>query len=975
MVIRVMPSDILHSLYISDMQTFIREVAEFVYKKHAKSLDKVTVIFPNRRAGLFFRQSLGQLISEPIWMPSITSLEDFIVYHSGLKKVETLEAVFSLYEVYKQHQKKEETFDQFFFWGEMILRDFDEIDQYLVEADNLFTSIKSQKELDEEFYFLDDEEMKAIRSFWSTFLPEASKSQQTFLETWKLLKPIYHSYKERMKSQKVGYGGLIYREFLQRLESKEFTFPNRLVLAGFNALTKTEEQIIKRLIDEHDAEMLWDLDDYYMKDGNQEAGFFMRAYAKDSILGKTFPSDYPKRINTPKKLLATGVSLEVGQTKAMAEHLAEIMQSADFQPEKTVIVLPNEYMLFPVLHSLPEEVKDLNITMGYPLKDTPVFSLIESLLQLQKSRRSSVVHGHSFGHRPVIEILEHPLIHPLNPKAISALVGDIKKRNLIFLYHDELPKDPPVFTLIFDRPTQPLIYLLDILKALHGFWKERGHDLELEFLSRFYQHIAKLKEMIGDKVAQLSYDFLIRLFRRLSRSLKIPFTGEPLHGLQLMGVLETRNLDFENVFILNMNEASWPAAPKKGSFLPYNIRKAFDLPVFEHQDAIYAYLFYRLLQRTKKVWFYYNTVSEFNVNGELSRLVQQLEYESDHTIEKRILANPIEISPPKSISIAKGPEVMEKLRNYVVKPGEWSRRFTPSALDTYLYCRLRFYFKYIQELYEPDELQEELSPMVFGNILHDTMEILYDQFIKKQKKDVIEAHDFFWLQEGIDGALNKAFVKHYDVKNEDKFQLEGRNIIAAEIIKKTVRKILSFDQQYAPFRILGLETSTKDGYKVDFPVTINGVEEEIGIKGKIDRIDSKHGRVRVIDYKTGKDAKEFTTVASLIDREDEKRNKAVFQVFFYSYLFYKTHKGPYESIEPGLFNSRDLFDSNFNWQLVDKSGKHPGQVREFRQYLEEFEEIVTSLLTEIYDEAIPFDQVKDERKCRFCPYKGICNRG
>ncbi len=956
------------------MQTFLQEVAQYVLTHHIDRIDQLTIIFPNRRAGLFFRKEMGQLIEKPIWMPKVTSLEDFILFHSGLDKIETLEGVLRLYDVYKAQQPREESFDRFFFWGEMILRDFDEIDQYLVEADQLFTSIKSQKELDEEFYFLDEEELKVIRSFWSTFLPDASKTQKAFLETWKILKPIYHSFKAQLVSEGKGFGGQIYRQFWEALKSDQVAVSGHLILAGFNALTVAEERIIKLLVENHHAEILWDLDAHYLLDENQEAGHFMRTYQKDTILGKTFPKVLPNFIQEPKTFKAVGVSLEVGQVKALAEHLESLASSSDYKPENTVIVIPNEYMLFPLLHAIPPSIEQLNITMGYPMKDTPVFSLLESLLQLQSSSRENVIHGTSFYHRPVIEILGHPLIHPIAEEKGELITADITKRNLIFVYQSELKLPKRLFELIFSKPIKPLVYLLDILEELHHCWKAHGQDLELEFISRFYQHTAKLEEMIGQKTEQLSYDFLIKLFRRLSRSLKIPFSGEPLEGLQIMGVLETRNLDFEHVFILNMNEGSWPAPPKKGSFIPHNIRKAFDLPVFEHQDSIYAYLFYRLLQRSKRVWFYYNTVSEFNVNGEMSRYIRQLAFETNHEIDYQILANPIAITPAQPISIEKTPEVLFKLGRFLVKKGEWTARLTPSALDTYLYCRLRFYFKYVQELYEPDELQEELSPMVFGNILHDAMEILYRQFIKKNKRPIVEPNDFFGLESGVDGAINKAFIKHYDVKNETKFKLEGRNIIAAEIIRKTALKILHFDRQYAPFKILGLETSTRDGYTLDYPINVAGNTLTVGIKGKIDRLDQKQGKVRVIDYKTGKDAKEFGSVTSMISRDDPKRNKAAFQVFFYSYLFYKTYPGEYTQLEPGLFNSRDLFDDQFNWRLVEKAGRSANQVTEFRDYLEPFEEIVTELLTEIYNPAVPFDQVEDESKCRFCPYNEICGR-
>ena len=956
------------------MQSFIEEVAHHVYQKFQTDLGRVEIVFPNRRAGIFFRTALSRLIEKPIWMPAITSFEDFVVSRSGFRKMETLEAVFKLYEVYKHHQVKEETLDNFFFWGEMILRDFEEIDQYLINTDNLFKSIKSQKELDEEFYFLDEEEKRIIQSFWSTFLPTTSKTQESFLATWKLLSPIYHDFRQKLESNREGYGGMIYRRFLENDLGKMVGQERKIVFAGFNALTRVEEAIIKHYLETEDAEVLWDLDKYYVGDEHQEAGYFLRHYAKDATLKNTFPEKLPDRISKLERIHTVGVSLEVGQTKAMAEHLSQLMQSEGFSPEKTVIVLPNEYMLLPVLHSLPEEAGQLNITMGYPLKDTPVFSLIEQLLKLQESRRHSVVHGNSYYHKPVVEILGHSLVQPLLGKEASDYIGEVKKRNLIFLYEDELPRKSDIGKILFSHPQNILEYLLKVLSSLHEKLEADFQQLDREFLSRYYQHVLQLQELMGDKSKSVGIDFLIKLFRRLARSLKIPFTGEPLQGLQIMGILETRNLDFENVFVLNMNETSWPAKPKNGSFIPYNLRKAFDLPVFQHQDAIYAYLFYSLLQRSKNVWLYYNTVSEFNVNGEISRYVHQLGFESHLEIKNEILANPIAFRPPKEITIPKTDALMSKLKRYLVVSDEWTPRLTPSALDTYLYCRLRFYFKYVEELYEPEEMQEELSPMVFGNILHDTMEILYTNLIKKQKRDVVDVNDFFGLDADISGAVNRAFIKHYNVKNEKKFKLEGRNIIAAEIIRKTVSQILRIDQGYAPFKILGLETTTRDGYKVDFPIEVNGEHLEVGLKGKIDRLDLKDGVVRVVDYKTGKDSREFTTVSSLIDRNDDKRNKAAFQVLFYSYLYYSTSKHEYERIEPGLFNSRDLFDSDFTSQIYARHNRNVTPVLDFRTHLEDFENALKGLLEELFDSSVPFDQVEDEKKCKWCPYNGICSR-
>ncbi len=950
--------------------TFIAELANIILEENREHLHEVTVVFPNRRAGLFFRQALAELIDKPVWMPQVISMQDFVGRLSNLRILEILEAVFELFEVYKKQQNKEESFDQFFFWGEMILRDFEEIDHYLVNAEHLFTSIKTQKELDEEFYFLDEEDKRIIQSFWSSFLPKTTKSQEAFLETWKILLPIYTNFREVLKKKGLAYGGMLYREVSENLEG--VLSHSRLYFAGFNALTFAEEKIIKHFVLEEKARVIWDMDDYYFSNPKQEAGFFLREYKKDSVLEKTFPEDPDQRIKESKSFFATGVSLEVGQTKALAEDLSKVAQNPDFDPQNTVVVLPKEHMLFPVLHAISPEIDKINITMGYPLKDTPVYSLLENVLQLQNLRKDPVK-GASFYYKSVLEVVEHPLLYVLESEPINALIADIRKRNRITLNLDDIKLTHPIFQSIFTKPENPFEYLLDILRKLYEHWKDQGHDLELEFISRFYQHVQQLHEMIGERTEDLDYDFLIKLFRRLSRSMKIPFTGEPLNGLQVMGILETRNLDFENVFILNMNEDSWPAAPRRGSFIPFNIRKAFSLPVFDHQDAIYAYLFYRLLQRAKNIHIYYNTVSEFNINGELSRLVQQLEIESDHVFKKRILASPIKTKMPEAISIEKNELILSKMERYAVGyTGAKPSLLTPSAINTYLDCSLKYYFKYVEKLYEPEEVQEEMEPMVFGNILHNSMEMLYQNFIKEYKRTEVYPQDFMWIKQGVRGAINKAFIDHYGVKNEKKFKLEGRSIIAHDILVKFIEKILDYDQQYAPFRIIGLEIDQKKGEEVTFPIQINGEEKRIRLKGIIDRVDMKQGKVRVVDYKTGRDEKDFKDVPSLIDRSDKKRKKAVFQVFYYCYLFLQHYDGEFDSIEPGLFNSRDLFGADFDWQVFDS--KHKTPVSDFRQYLPEFETILGEVLTDIYNPETRFDQTEDRDKCKYCTYVDICGR-
>ncbi|MTI21133.1 PD-(D/E)XK nuclease family protein [Fulvivirga sp. RKSG066] len=952
-------------------QTFIAEVAQRILTENA-SMEDIVVVFPNRRAGLFFRKELAQLIDKPVFMPEVYSLEDYLMQFSPYQKIETLEAIFELFEVYKLVKKKSETFDKFFFWGEMILRDFEEIDQYLVETKKLFTGIKTQKELDEAFFYLDEEDKEVIQSFWSSFLPDTTATQKAFLETWRILLPLYEGFKERLRQQGRGFGGMIYRDIAERLEAEKIKPTHKLYLAGFNALTKSEETIFKYFVREVSAEIIWDVDDYYFSNRQQEAGTFLREYAADTLLGRSFPKEPQNRIKQPKKFTATGVSLEVGQAKTMGEAIKAIAQAPDFEPSRTVVVLPQEHMLFPVLHSIPDVVDKVNITMGYPLKDTSVYSLLESALDLQRLRKTSTVKGISFYHRPVQELLLHPLLMPLEENKATQWLAEIKKKNRILIPAKEFDFKHELFQFLFAANNNPVQYLIDILRKLYTHWHDKDRELETEFISRFFEQLQHVAHMIGDKADALGYEFFTALFKRLARSFKVPFTGEPLDGLQIMGILETRNLDFDRVYILNMNEGSWPAQPRRGSFVPYNIRKAFGLPVYENNDAMYAYLFYRLLQRANEVHFYYNTVSEFNVNGEISRFVRQLEAESDHTITKKILANPVKTQSLSAITIKKTSEVLQKMQRFTTGYDYRDQsKLTPSALITYLTCRLKFYFKYVAKLYEADDVQEEMDAAVFGNILHNAMEILYKEFTKKQKRSTIEPNDVMYLQMGIRGALRKAFVDHYNAQKEENFEPEGRSIIAFEILEKFANEIIKHDAKYAPFRVLGLEASTREGYHVDLPITSGGQTLGVRIKGIIDRIDRKGETVRVIDYKTGRDDKTYESIEKLKDRTKIKDNKTILQVFYYSYLYWKKN-GVTHQIEPGIFNSKDLFKDDFSWRVHHKKSKN--ELHDFRPMAEEFEEFLTELLSEIYDPEVTFDQTDDYKNCEYCPYKDICGR-
>ena len=961
------------------MSTFLSQVADRLLEKHSDNLGKCTVVFPNRRAGLFLKKHLSQKIEQPIWSPEVKSLEDFLFQFSKIKKTDTLSLIFELFEAFKKNQEVKEGFESFYFWGEMLLRDFEEVDHYLVDPTQLFHHVKSDRQIAEDFYFLDPEHEKIIRRFWQEFFPTASKSQQDFMETWRILSPVYEEFKTRLATARIGYASLVYRELAESIETKKPTVNGPLIFAGFNALTPVEEKLVKYFALEHGSEIIWDVDAYYLEDEKQEAGGFLRKYRKDTILGKDFPEEVATSVKADKQVDVTGVSLEVGQAKAIGEQVSKLVISGKAKPEEIVIVLPQDYMLFPVLNAIPPEVEKLNVTMGYPLKETPLFGLLEAALEAQEHKQLTHENWLTFYHKSVLDILSHPYLYSQNETVLGDLISFIKKNNQVRVVQQDIQKlNSATLNAIFREPKQdegPAAYLQNIVVMLAEQTVER-FGLEREFLYHFQQMLSRLDAILDKQVVDVDLKTFKSLFRKAARSVKIPFSGEPVEGLQVMGVLETRNLDFKYVFMLNMNEDIFPATQREGSFIPYRIRKAFDLPTFEVQDAIYAYLFYRLFQQGEKLSFYYNMFADFGLSGEVSRFIRQIEQESGLTVNRHKLSNPVQIQENLPISIAKTDDVLDRLERYTDREMHANGRkskLSPSALNVYIECRLQFYFKYVLRLFSNDELTDELSPGDFGNVLHKVMEMLYEDVTKDKPNRMVEENDFFRLKNSIAGAIDKAFHKQFGLKDKQRFEAKGRNVVMAEVIRQFVDKTLKLDEAYAPFEIRSLENDKNGNYDREQIVNPNGREFNVQLKGVIDRVDRKDGLVRVIDYKSGRDKTEIESVSKVFDRRKVSygahRNKAGFQTLYYVWLYAGKH-GSDEPIVPGILNIQELFTSDFDERLKIK-----GQpIVDARIHLPEFEERFTGLLNEIYGMEQPFDQTDNEAKCQWCDFKGICGR-
>ncbi len=937
------------------MNPFLYDIAQKIYTAHP-ALENVTLVFPNRRAILYFRKHLSSLLRKPAFAPNLLTIEEFIAGFSPWQVPDKLELVYRLYKAYTQTVPTQEAFDKFYFWGEMLLRDFDEVDKYLVNAEMLFKDLSHQKELDASFDYLDDEQRKFLLDFWGHFEERTSEHKQKFLEVWQHLGVVYQTYREQLRSDGLAYEGMLHREVATGLheESRNKFQASAIRFIGFNALTKAEELILSHFVDQG-ADVHWDLDEYYVNNDDQEAGAFFREYQEHTRLGKTFDRTVPANFRTAKLFKVYGAAQPVGQAKLMAQVLEEHL-AAGAIPEETLIVLPDEKLMLPVLHGVSDTVEKLNITMGFPLGSTPLFNLVETLIELQISRKQD-----HFNHRPVLALLNHPYGFAAEPSVANAKRKEILNHNWVFIPKNFLANGTELHRLMFTEAEASNIveYLQAIITCIGSLPVLAEFDREYAY--HFLKAVNRIGEVLGNAYTDLAS--FLRFFRQHIRSQKIPFSGEPLQGLQVMGMLETRNLDFKNVYLLSLNEGSLPPGGGKGSYIPYNIRKAYRLPTVEHQDAMYAYLFYRVMQRAENVYLFYNTETDILGQGEMSRFLQQLLYESGVAIESKTLHNPIQINPVEPIVIQKDKQVVESLAK-LNAGNRYFKGISPSALNAYMECRLRFFFKHVMKIKEADEVEEDMDARVLGNFLHDVMDTFYKELAERKKSKQVDAADLVNPESKIAELLNKRIIQEYRLDPDKPVEYEGQLLIVSEVVKRFISKILERDRKQAPFVMEGVEA------KVEYTLPITGQPGEVVLGGKIDRIDFKDGVLRIVDYKTGRDELNFDSIESLFVRDGKKRNKAAFQTLLYAWLYTKCFSPPAGPILPGLLNSNIIFDDEKEFGL-----KMNNQLlTDVRPHLPEFEARLRELLEELFNPEQPFDQTTQIKNCEYCPYTRICYR-
>lgn len=960
------------------MNSFLYRVAQTFYTQYDSEISKLTFVFPNRRAGLFFQRYLSQVASKPIFSPEILTINECFAIASHWQTADRLSMLFRLYRIYIAQSGSSESFDSFVFWGEMLLSDFDEVDKYSVDAKQLFTNISELKQIDLLFNSFSEKQVEAIRQFWSNFVPVTEgKTQEDFIATWKILFPVYEQFRSELLAENTATEGMICRDVADRLHSKESIpeFENKkFIFVGFNALNPCERTLFAELQKRDQADFYWDYEADCLRDSDNQASRF---YAENIHI---FPSEFPIEPITEslldKKVELIAVPSAVGQAKQTYAILNQLFpeEVPSLNWIDTAVVLPDESLLVPLLHSLPSQIKKVNVTMGFPLKSTPVSGLIEHIFELQRRMRESAEQI-SFYHVNVSSILNHQYVALLCSKEANHIMRQMAQNNWIYINAEELNKND-LLSAIFVPQTDTshfLPYLLNILRSLQSGWQQassetQNYRLECDFLYQYYVTINRMYDILKQKPTEvdMSLDTLMRLTRQLTAGITIPFVGEPLEGLQVIGVLETRGLDFENLIITSFNEGIFPAKSNTNSFIPYNLRRGFDLPTTEYQDAITAYNFYRLIHRAKRIFFLYDSRSESGQTGEVSRFMHQLFYHYGVKARKKNISFDIGFGTAQSIQIDKTDAVMQKLNRFATE-GEHQSAFSASSINSYIDCPLQFYLTRVEEVEPADEVKETIEESMFGTLFHAVMEYLYEPF----KGKMMQKNDFDNLIKNtlhIDREIARAFsAKYFKKKNDTVVKLDGNNLLIASVIRKYVLQVLQTDKQHAPFRYI----SSEERCNIRYPIQ-NG-QIQVNIKGFIDRVDEKEGRLRILDYKTGSGSLEFKNMDEVFEHNKDKRPKFVLQTFLYGLLFKNKAQG--KTITPGIYYMRDVFKEGFDTELHYKPDKNTNEtVTDFDVYEKDFCQHLTNCLEEVFDRSIPFMQTKNTKICQYCAYAGVCNR-
>ena len=959
------------------MESFLKLVAADLYKHTEGNLAHTAVVFPNKRAGLFFNEYLAQESESPIWSPAYVSISELFRSLSPWEVGDPVKLVCELYKIFRRETQSTETLDDFYFWGEMLISDFDDADKNKVDTDKLFSNLQDLRNIMDDYTFIDDEQEEAIRQFFQNFSIERRTAlKERFISLWDVLGNIYKGFRESLASQNIAYEGMMYRHVIEHLNVDKLPY-EKYVFVGFNVLNKVEHTLFTQLKDAGKAVFYWDYDEFYMKENRQavthEAGEFIRRNLRDfpsPLSGELF-----KNLSKPKEVHYIASSTE----NAQARYLPQWIRNNLTTPEKeTAVVLCNEALLQPVLHSLPAEVKHVNITMGFPLSQTPVYSFLIALLELH-------THGFNFKSgrytfQSVVTLLKHPYTRQLTGQA-ELLEKELTRNNRFYPLPGELGKDE-FLTRLFTPLSGNLnlcIRLSETLQQVAGIYQantsgtedtDAFNQLYRESLFKAYTTINRFRTLIEEDELTVQSETFRRLLVKILSTTNIPFHGEPAIGMQVMGVLETRNLDFRHLVLLSVNEGQLPKSGGDSSFIPYNLRKAFGMTTIEHKIAVYAYYFYRLLQRAERITLMYNTSSDGLNRGEWSRFMLQFLIEWPHPITRQFLEAGQSPQGTSPITVEKTPDVMRRMQSLFDVRANPKAKFSPSALNYYLDCPLKFYYRYVAGLSAPDEVSAEIDSATFGSIFHYAAEHIYKDLTTHGKvinKEALETllRNEVKLQDYVDTAFKKLF---FNVPQNEKPEYNGVQLINSAVIARYLKQLLQNDLRYAPFTFIASEMEVDEPIDIQTPKGV--IKSRIG--GIIDRMDSKDGTLRIVDYKTGGDADTPPHVESLFI-PDKKRSNYVFQTFLYAAIMCR--KQPTMKIAPALLYIHRAATETYSPVIQMGEPRKPKEaVEDFSKYEKEYRERLQGLLEEIFNPEKSFTQTEIIEKCTYCDFKALCKR-
>lgn len=951
------------------MTTFLQAVAKDLYDKLEGNFSRTAIVFPNKRAGLFFNQAIAQLSEKPIWAPVYTTISELFGSLSALTIGDPIRLVAILHRIYCEETQQEEPLDTFYFWGEMLIADFDDLDKHLVDAQKLFSNLSDLRKLMDDHSYLTPEQETALRLFFRNFsIERKTELKELFMQMWDKLGGIYDRFRSELAEKTIAYEGMLYRSVVETADCSSLLY-DHYVFVGFNVLNKVEELLFSRLQQAGKAIFYWDYDETYLNNPNHEAGEFIRRNLH------RFPNELPHtatlfaNMNRPKQVEYIASSTE----NAQIHHIPQWLRNNLTKPREneTAIVLCNETLLQPMLHTLPPDtVEAVNVTMGYPLSQTPVYSLVNLLLDLYIAGYDPK--GGRYSYRKVQPVLRHPYVRQLTPHA-EEVEHRLTEGNRFFPMPSEMQVDKMLATIFpttgATTPVECCSRLLDVLQATASLFHsseecQTGYQqLYQEALFQTYTKTNRLKSLIIEEDIKIQTGTFCRLMRNMLSALSIPFHGEPAEGLQIMGVLETRNLDFRHLVMLSLNEGLLPKAESNASFIPYNLRKAFGMTTIEHKNAVYAYYFYRLVQRAERITLLYNTSADGLNRGEMSRFMLQYLIEGKQQIQRYALTTDQKLTHRGDIVIPGSPVIADRLKK---RFGDSKNLLSPTALNTYMDCTLKFFFRYVCNLREEDNVSASIENSDFGNIFHATCEIIYKEVLESRqgmiRRQDIEAllEDDMRLHECVGRAFKALFFK---IPNDKRAEYNGLQLLNREMLVTYVRQLLRRDAERAPFRFLGAEHTV---YK---ELTIHPKDNRapftLKIGGTIDRIDEKEGTVRIVDYKTGHRQQKVRTISELFDPAKKERAYHIFQTLLYaSILAEKTTK----PVSPALFYVQ--LSASPEYSPTIQLANEP--ITDITTCDGEFKSLLEKLLDEMFSAQTTFKQTTNEHHCTHCPYRTIC---